>query len=108
MIKITDNDIELTRGDTETLEITVLDAEGNPYTLQSGEYIELVVKQSPESSDVLIRKTTTDGTITFSRSDTWELQKGKYAYNIRLEDGISSYHTIIEGKLIITSVVDDA
>lgn len=26
MIKITDNDIELTRGDTETLEITVLDA----------------------------------------------------------------------------------
>lgn len=108
MITIDNDTITLTRGDTETLEVTVLDAEGNPYELQEGEYVELVVKQSADSGSVLIRKTTTDGTIKFARSDTWELPKGKYPYNIRVEDGTSAFHTIIEGKFVVAAVVDDA
>lgn len=108
MISVDGTTITLTRGDTETLGVTITDAEGNPYELQEGEYVELCVKAKPTDADVLIRKTTTDGNIAFERSDTWGLVVGKYAYNIRVEDGTSSYHTVIEGKLAITAVVDDA
>lgn len=108
MIGVNGTDITLTRGDTETLTVTVTDASGQPYELGEGEYIELVAKAKPTDAEPLIRKVTTDGTITFDRADTWDLSTGKYAYNIRVEAGTSSYHTIIEGKLIITAVVDDA
>lgn len=108
MISVDGNTISLTRGDTESLVVTVTDAEGNPYVLGEGEYIELCVKAKPTDAEVLIRKTTTDGTIAFERADTWGLAVGKYAYNVRVENGTTSYHTIIEGKLAITAVVDDA
>ena len=108
MISVDGTTITLTRGDTETLNVTVTDASGQPYELGEGEYIEFVAKSTADSPDVLIRKTTTDGTIVFERADTWQLAKGKYPYNIRVEDGTSSYHTIIKGKLVIAEVVDDA
>lgn len=108
MIDINGTTITLTRGDTETLTVNVTDVDGNPYELGEGEYIEFVAKSTADAADTLIRKTTTDGTISFERADTWELAKGKYPYNIRVENGTSSYHTIIEGKLVIAEVVDDA
>ena len=108
MISVDGTTITLTRGDTETLQVTVTDADGQPYELGEGEYIELVVKAKPSDAQPLIRKVTTDGAITFDRADTWGLDVGKYAYNVRVENGTSSYHTIIEGKLSITAVVDDA
>lgn len=107
MIDVDGTTITLTRGDTETLTVTVTDADGQPYELGEGEYIEFVAKSKPTDATPLIRKVTTDGAITFDRADTWELPTGKYAYNIRVENGTSSYHTIIEGKLSITAVVDD-
>lgn len=107
MISVDGTTITLTRGDTETLAVAVTDASGQPYELQEGEYIEFVAKAKPTDAEPLIRKVTTDGSITFDRADTWGLSVGKYAYNIRVEDGTSSYHTIIEGKLSITAVVDD-
>ena len=108
MISVDGTTITLTRGDTESLVVAVTDADGQPYELGEGEYIELCVKARPTDADVLIRKTTTDGTIAFERADTWGLAVGKYAYNVRVENGTTSYHTIIEGKLAITAVVDDA
>lgn len=107
MISVDGTTITLTRGDTETLVVTVTDAGGQPYELSEGEYIELVAKAKASDAQPIIRKVTTDGSITFDRADTWHLSEGKYAYNIRVEDGTSSYHTIIEGKLVITAVVDD-
>ena len=107
MISVDGTTITLTRGDTETLTVTVTDADGQPYELGDGEYIEFVAKAKPTDAEPLVRKVTTDGTITFDRADTWGLAVGKYVYNVRVEDGTSSYHTIIEGKLSITAVVDD-
>lgn len=107
MIVVDGTTITLTRGDTETLTVTVTDADGQPYELGEGEYIEFVAKAKPTDAEPLIRKVTTDGAITFDRADTWGLATGKYAYNVRVENGTSSYHTIIEGKLSITAVVDD-
>ena len=77
MISVDGTTIALTRGDTESLVVAVTDAEGNPYVLGDGEYIELCVKSKPTDADVLIRKTTTDGTIAFERADTWGAGRGQ-------------------------------
>lgn len=107
MIKVDGTTIKLTRGDTETLQATPKDAEGNPYVLQDGEYIEFCLKKNPDDSETLIRKTSTDGNFSFQRSDTWELG-GRYSYNFRIENGSSTFRTFIEGMFVVTDVVDDA
>lgn len=107
MITVDGDVIKLTRGDTETLQAIPDDAEGNPYVLQEGEYIEFCLKRDPDDSEVLIRKTSMDGNFSFQRSDTWELG-GRYHYNFRVENGMDSFHTFIEGTFVVTDVVDDA
>lgn len=108
MISVSGDTITMTRGDTETLTVTVLDSDGESYTLGEDEYIELCIKASVDDDTALVVKTTTDGDITFDRDDTWSMDVGKYVYNIRVEDGSTSFHTIIEGKFVLKAVVDDA
>lgn len=48
MIDVDGTTITLTRGDTETLTVTVTDADGQPYELGDGEYIEFVAKAKQE------------------------------------------------------------
>lgn len=108
MISVKGNNIMMTRGDTETLIVTIRDVNGNPYTLSEDEYVEFCAKLRPTDKEPLIHKVSSDGSFTFERSDTWGMRPGKYEYNIRVENGTNTYHTIIEGHLNITAVVDDA
>lgn len=108
MIEVDGTNVTLTKGDTERLRIEVTDADGNPYELRDGEYVELVVKNKHTDATALIRKVAVDGVVDFERADTWGLKVGRYEYQVRVEDGTDEFHTIIDGTFAISKVVDDA
>lgn len=109
MIKVEGTTITLTRGDTWPLTVEAETKDGNPYELQDGEYIELVVKRKNTDNVVLLRKVAdNNGTIYFERADTWGMKAGIYEYQVRVENGTNDFRTFIEGNFVIGKVVDDA
>ena len=108
MIEVNGSDVSMTRGDTETLTVTPLNADGTEYVLTEGEYVEIVLKEKEaQSSPVVLRKTAIDGVVAFSRPDTWDLKEKAYFYNARIENGQGKHITFITGKFTIKPVIDD-
>lgn len=108
MIEVNGNDVSMVRGDTETLTVTPLNADGTEYQLSEGEYVEIVLKEKEsQASPVVLRKTAIEGVVSFNRSDTWNLKEKSYFYNARIEDGNGKHITFIIGKFTIKPVVDD-
>lgn len=108
MIEVNGSDVSMVRGDTETLTVTPLNADGTEYQLAEGEYVEIVLKEKEsQASPVVLRKTAVDGVVAFSRTDTWGLKEKAYFYNARIENGQDKHITFIAGKFTIKPVVDD-
>ena len=92
--------IEIVRGSSKTLAVTVTDADNALYTLASGEVLVFGVKKKPDDDTLLIKKTATSGkngvyNFSIAPSDTAELPHGKYMYDVGLQAG-GAYHSIIE------------
>lgn len=98
MFDIIDNRIYLSRGDSCTIGIDIIDDEGEPYTPQAGEQIIFSLKKSTDQCKIIFQKifTNDDGfVISLDESDTIDITFGYYIYDVVLaaEDGI---YTIIE------------
>lgn len=94
--------IEIIRGTSNTFNIAVTDADGNPYTMADGDQIIFGVKEKPEAETLLVRKIAlecTDGvcTIELDPLDTLGLAYGRYVYDVGLETGFD-YYNIIEAS----------
>lgn len=94
--------ISIVRGTTMPLSITVTDADGEPYELQSGEKLLFGVKKDVNSSSCIISKELTsanysDGAYQTSilPNDTGQLEFGRYFYDVGLKSG-SNYYNVIE------------
>lgn len=93
-MKISGTDIYMTRGDNESIGVTV-----NGYTLVQGDKIQMTVRRSI-GSGVVIGKEITEfsdnrAIIPISPEDTEKLQFGKYVYDIQLTYG-GSVKTIVQ------------
>ena len=94
--------IEIVRGTTKTLAITVTDSNNDIYTLEDGEKVVFGVKRKPEDSRPVILKTPTSGengvyAMTITPADTEELPFGKYFFDVGILSG-SNYHNIIKPR----------
>ena len=92
-------DIEIIRGTSNTLNIAVTDANGEPLTLSDGEVIIFGVKKRTEHEKCLIKKIitkVTDGvcSVEISPADTESMDFGKYSYDVGLKSG-NDYFNII-------------
>ena len=92
--------IEIVRGTTKTLAITVTDTSNELYTLASGEKVVFGVKRKPEDDNAFIVKTVTSGengvySVTVMPSDTENIAYGNYFYDVGVLSG-GNYHNIIE------------
>lgn len=92
--------VEMVRGTSKTLAITLTDANNDLYTLTEGEVVVFGVKKKPDDDTLLIKKTVTEGengiyTVSIAPTDTAELPYGKYLYDVGLQSG-GAYHSIIE------------
>ena len=96
-------DIEIVRGRSETLAITVTDDDGELYTLADGEKIVFGVKKKPEDDECVLKKiitALTDGvcTVEIKPEDTESLPYGKYFYDVGLLSG-DNYFTVIPSSV---------
>lgn len=94
MFQVTKNNVKMVRGDTGEVELTL--------TLEGGTAIDpaaytavLSLKKSVDDVATILKKTFTNGKVSFSHEDTNNLPYGTYVYDVQvelLEDG--SIHTI--------------
>ena len=94
--------INIIRGTTNDLNLSIEDENGEQYTLQDGEKIIFGVKENAENSDYNIVKTLTsadvvDGicTIKLTPTDTAELAFGRYYFDIGLQTADGDYYMVV-------------
>lgn len=80
MLKVVNNEIYLTRGDTATLELTV-EKDGAPYDF-SADTVLFSIKKCVEEPKPLIQKQFVDGKVSLVESDTSDLPFGQYLYDV--------------------------
>jgi len=101
--------ITLTRGDTLKAQITLTDAEGNPYEPMAGDVIRFAAKKNYSDNSILINKKVSTDTmiLTLNPSDTKNLPYGDYVYDIQLTRSSGEVDTFItKGTLVLTEEVD--
>lgn len=87
MLRIIGRDIELTRGDTARISITIKTKSGQNYELKSGDVLEITMRQyADRDSKELLHKVipNDDQAIIFSSEDTGGLECGDYVYDVQL------------------------
>ena len=90
--------IHIIRGDTTHLNINVLDANGNPWTLASGDRLVFGVKDNTNSTVYRVKKYIDEGTAPFEvvlrPTDTQSLRRGTYYYDVGIQTGEDYYHIL--------------
>lgn len=90
--------IRIIRGDTTHLNINVLDANGNPWTLAAGEKLVFGVKDNTNSTVYCVKKYVDEGTAPFEvvlrPTDTQSLRRGTYYYDVGIQTGEDYYHIL--------------
>lgn len=98
MLKVfDDNSVELTRGDTARLKVTVTnDNDGEEYTVQSGDTLTLSIKKKTKDSEALVAKTIKGSSIFhIEPKDTSGLPFGSYVYDVELTTAEGDVYTVI-------------
>lgn len=87
MVKVVNNEIYLTRGDSCPLDLEIMNGD-EQYDFSDDEVV-LTVKKNPNDKIAVIQKTFTDGKILIEPSDTEGLEFGSYWFDVKLkmEDG---------------------
>ena len=90
------NAITLTRGDTATVNLVILDEEGETYELADGDTCVLTVKASSWAPEALMELTAENLAFSFDSSATAALSPGTYHYDIRLKTASGASYTVVE------------
>ena len=92
--------LEIVRGSSETLELSVVGPDYNPYNLGSNEKIILAVKAKPTKDAPLILVKTAEIVgagmfkFKFTPEDTLPLEYGRYYYDVNLDNGVDFFPII--------------
>lgn len=106
-LKITgNNNIYLTRGDTLSIVLSIVNGNNQKISLVSGDKIHFTVKTSTNTVDKILQKIITsfvDGNaiIELSPNDTKDLEYLEYVYDIQLTQSDGNVTTIIEPSLFV-------
>ena len=98
------------RGTTNIFNITVLDIDGDPYTLLSGEKLIFGVKRKYTDEEYIFIKTIEAGSadivdgvykIMITPQDTNECRWGDYMYDVSIQSGDNFYNIISPSRFTI-------
>ena len=99
MLRIgSDGAVELTRGDTARLTVTITnETDGKEYVMQSGDTLALTVKKAATDDAPSIQKVVQDTNIFhIEPKDTAHLEFGKYKYDVQLTMASGDVYTVVE------------
>lgn len=109
MLTISNNNIDLTRGDTGLFNITLVDKDGQPYIPEEGSTLRFAMssKYFSERGEVLILKDIPIETmqLEIEPSDTKGLKAGTYKYDIELTDEVGHVSTVVMANFTISKEV---
>lgn len=94
MLKITNNNIMLTRGDSAMLTLNVKDDSGVTYDYSS-DLTQFTVKRNCVTTDIVLQKTFTGTTITILPSDTKDLNYQDLKYDVQIITSGGAVYTVI-------------
>lgn len=96
-----DTDIYLTRGDTFAADISITDAEGQPYTPAAGDVITFSMAYNYGDTPV-VTKTVDDLTLIIESGDTSGLQmQTPYVYDLQITTEGGDIYTFIKGHIFL-------
>lgn len=101
--------IGLTRGDTLSITLTILDTDGETYTPAAGDRIRFKMKRDYCDAETLIEKQidTSGMVLQIDPADTSPLDFGEYVYDVQLTTASGVVDTVIpRGKFKILAEVD--
>lgn len=91
-----DNSIELTRGDTARLAVTVTNDDGEDYEVQSTDTLALTIKKKVKDSEALVSKIIIGSNVFhIEPRDTDGLSFGDYVYDVQLTTAEGDVYTVI-------------
>ena len=97
MLKITENEVFLTRGDNADIAVTIYDMNGDVYTLQPGDVLTFTMKYNCITEDIILQKNiTADSTIHIQPADTNNLAYGLYWFDVQLTMNGGNIYTVID------------
>lgn len=95
--------IYLTKGDTATLDITLM-KDDEEYTMQEGDELYLAVRARGDFNYMILSKTSTTNSIEFYSADTFSLSAIEADYSITLIYANGNRDTFVTGKFNILGV----
>lgn len=95
MLKVENNIISLTRGDSAFLNVEITNDDGEIYELEQGDVCEFTIKKYTSSANVLIQKEVLNGEIRISPDDTKNLEYGQYVYDVQVTMANGDVATVI-------------
>lgn len=95
MIRIINNSIYMTRGDSATLHLEITGVDNKAYTPSNDDAITFTLKKDPAESTPLFQKQAGTGLIHIEPGDTQNLEYGRYVYDIQLKKADGTVETII-------------
>lgn len=100
MLVVTANKIQLTRGDTMILEVSLKDESGNAYIPVETDNLYFRVKRNASAKEVLIEKSIPIDTmiLQLEEEDTDHLKFGSYVYEVELVTNENHHFTAIANK----------
>ena len=107
MVKVTGNQIFLTKGDSALLEVKIMNGE-EEYDY-SADTVKLGIKRQLSDDECIIEKTVEDGKIAFEPNDSKNLQCGQYYYDLKVVTAEGQVCTVIGASQFVlgNSVLDD-
>ncbi len=110
MLKIDNNKITLTRGDTLTLKLTLTNTDGTEYAPESGDSLRFAISEGYEDSAYYALKyeqVIPIDTLSFTMlaSETKKLEYKEYNYDIELTHADETVDTIISSQIKIIGEV---
>lgn len=92
--------IQMVRGTTKRLEITVTDADYTPFKLAAGDVILFGVKEKPSDEEYVFLKKVYNGSqdgvyaVKVNPEDTANIAPGRYCYDVGAQVGAAYYNVI--------------
>ena len=106
MLKVTNNIIYLTRGDTAVLNLQIKQDDGTDYIVKDGDSILFTIKKTTKDKTVILQKAVVNGQIKINPEETSALNYGRYCYDVQLKKEDGTVSTVIPpAQFILTEEV---
>lgn len=100
MLKVVNNGISLTRGDTATFRLQIKNQGGTDYEITPDDQVLFTVKRSPNDEEIVIQKAAANNCITIVPRETDNLAYGTYYYDVELRRPDGFVATVIPPHML--------